>query len=217
MDDKGIRDLTKPTIMELLKRGRCICGQEIHDGNEAYQHLMAELAYVPPESIGNTVRHYRGKLGSFSRNAEQTYSSLENRYKTILRLKNRIQEGEDEIQTIRDQIADKENMRHYEQELDDVRRRLRELHDKKDRLNREIGAQKSDIERNKKIYDSLSAVSDKNRQVMELIDYAEEIREFFNKEYKDKELAIRMALESRVNEIFKRNYQIGRASCRERV
>ena len=40
VDDKGIRDLTKPTIMELIKRGRCICGQEIRDGNEAYQHLM---------------------------------------------------------------------------------------------------------------------------------------------------------------------------------
>ena len=30
---------------------------------------------------------------------------------------------------------------------------------------------------------------------MELIDYVKEIREFFNKEYKDKELVIRMALE----------------------
>lgn len=43
VDDKGIRDLTKPTIIELIQRGRCICGQEICEGNEAYQHLMAEF------------------------------------------------------------------------------------------------------------------------------------------------------------------------------
>lgn len=104
--------------MELIKRGRCICGQELHEGNEAYQHLMAELAYVPPESIGNTVRHYREKLSSFSRPAERTYDSLDERYKAILRSKGRIQDWEDELQSISDQISGKENMRQYESEVE---------------------------------------------------------------------------------------------------
>lgn len=206
VDDKGIRDLTKPTIMELIKRGRCICGQEIRDGNEAYQHLMAELAYVPPESIGNTVRHYRERLSSFSRPAERIYSSLDERYRAILRSKNRIQEWEDEHQTIGTQISGKENMRRYEQELADIRVRLRDIHAKKDRLNREDGALKSDIDRFKKLYDSLTAVSEKNRQAMELIAYAEEIKGWLEENYKDKELTIREDLEAKVNEIFERMY-----------
>lgn len=206
VDDKGIRDLTKPTIMELIKRGRCICGQEIRDGNEAYQHLMAELAYVPPESIGNTVRHYRERLSSFSRPAERTYSSLDERYRAILRSKNRIQEWEDEHQTIGTQISGKENMRRYEQELADIRVRLRDIHAKKDRLNRDDGALKSDIDRWKKLYDSLTAVSEKNRQAMELIVYAEEIKGWLEETYKDKELTIREDLEAKVNEIFERMY-----------
>ena len=206
VDDKGIRDLTKPTIMELIKRGRCICGQEIRDGNEAYQHLMAELAYVPPESIGNTVRHYKERLSSFSRPAERTYSSLDERYRAILRSKNRIQEWEDEHQTIGTQISGKENMRRYEQELADIRVRLRDIHAKKDRLNRDDGALKSDIDRWKKLYDSLTAVSEKNRQAMELIVYAEEIKGWLEETYKDKELTIREDLEAKVNEIFERMY-----------
>ena len=206
VDDKGIRDLTKPTIMELIKRGRCICGQEIRDGNEAYQHIMAELAYVPPESIGNTVRHYKERLSSFSRPAERTYSSLDERYRAILRSKNRIQEWEDEHQTIGTQISGKENMRRYEQELADIRVRLRDIHAKKDRLNRDDGALKSDIDRWKKLYDSLTAVSEKNRQAMELIVYAEEIKGWLEETYKDKELTIREDLEAKVNEIFERMY-----------
>lgn len=206
VDDKGIRDLTKPTIMELIKRGRCICGQEIRDGNEAYQHLMAELAYVPPESIGNTVRHYKERLSSFSRLAERTYSSLDERYRAILRSKYRIQEWEDEHQTIGTQISGKENMRRYEQELADIRVRLRDIHAKKDRLNRDDGALKSDIDRWKKLYDSLTAVSEKNRQAMELIVYAEEIKGWLEETYKDKELTIREDLEAKVNEIFERMY-----------
>ena len=206
VDDKGIRDLTKPTIMELIKRGRCICGQEIREGNDAYQHLMAELAYVPPESIGNTVRHYREKLDSFSRPAERAFSSIDQRYKEILRLKGRIQEWEDELDTISDQISGKENMRNYESELSDIKIRLRDLHAKKDRLNRDDGAQKNNIDSYKKIYDSLTAVSGKNRQAMELMTYAEAIREWLEETYKEKELTIREDLEAKVNEIFEQMY-----------
>ena len=206
VDDKGIRDLTKPTIMELIKRGRCVCGQEICEGNEAYQHLIAELSFVPPDSIGNTVRHYREKLNSFSRPAEHTYSSLDERYKTILRSKSRIQEWEDELLTISDQIKGKENMRQYESELSDISTRLRDIYSKKDRLNGDDGAQKNIIESCKKIYDSLTAVSGKNRQAMELIAYAEAIREWLAETYKEKELTIREDLETKVNEIFERMY-----------
>ena len=162
IDDKGVRDLTKPTIMELISRGKCICGQEICEGNEAYKHLMEELAFVPPESIGNTVRHYQEKLENFSRSSDRTYESLDERYKTILRSKIRIQEWADQLIDISFQISGKENMQQYEQELSDIRVRLRDLNFKKDRLNREDGAQKNEIEKLKKLLDSLAVISGKN-------------------------------------------------------
>ncbi len=93
VDDKGVRDLTKPTIEELITRGRCICGEEVIEGNKAYQNLKAELAYVPPESIGNTVRHYRERLRSFSRSAERIYESLLERYQSIYRSKTAYKNG----------------------------------------------------------------------------------------------------------------------------
>ena len=206
VDDKGVKDLTKPTIMEILKRGRCICGAEICEGNDAYEHLMEELNYVPPESIGNSVRHYTDRLQTFSRSADRSFESLTMRYKEIFRSKNRIQEWEDELLEISGQIQGKENMRHYESELIDVKKRLRELNAKKERLIREDESLKSDIERYKKVYDGLIAVSDKNKTIMEQIRYAEEIREWLAVTYRDKEDYIREALESKVNEIFEQMY-----------
>ena len=206
IDDKGVRDLTKPTIMELIKRGHCICGQEICEGNEAYKHLMSELAYVPPESIGNTVRHYRDKLSSFSRPAERTYDSLGERYQSIYRSKTRIQEWEDELLDISSQIKGKENMCQYESELVDVKGRLRELNIKKERLIRDDATQKRDIDQYKKIYDSLVAVSGKNKSTMLYIEYAENIRDWLHDTYKEKEDYIREALETKVNKIFEQMY-----------
>ena len=206
VDDKGIRDLTKPTIMELINRGKCICGQEIVEGNDAYKHLMEELMFVPPESIGNTVRHYREKLDGFDRPAERTFESLDQRYHEIYRTKTRIQDMSDEVLEISDQIKGKENMKQYEDELIDVKNRLRDLNSKKERLIREDGVQKGDIDRYKKIYDSHVAVSSKNKQAMMLIAYAENIYEWLSETYKERELTIREELEAKVNEIFERMY-----------
>lgn len=206
IDDKGVRDLTKPTIMELIKRGRCICGAELREGNDAYKHLMDELNYVPPESIGNTVRHYRERLSSFSRNADQTYDSLTSRYQEIYRAKARIQEWEDELTDISAQIQGKESMRQYESELVDVKNRLKELNSKKERLIREDATLKGEIERYKKVYDSLIAVSGKNKETMLFIQYAEEILDWLSSTYKEKEAYIRDELETKVNDIFEQMY-----------
>lgn len=206
IDDRGIRDLTKPTIMELLKRGRCICGAELCEGNDAYQHLVDELNYVPPESIGNTVRHYREKLGSFSKDADHTYESLASAYQEIYRAKARIQEWEDELTDISAQIKGKENMKQYELELLDIKNRLKELNAKKERLIREDEKLKSEIERYKKVYDSLIAVSGKNKEAMMYIRYVEEILDWLSTTYKEKEAYIRDALETKVNDIFEQMY-----------
>lgn len=206
VDDKGVRDLTKPTIEELIKRGRCICGAEICSGNEAYKHLIAELAYVPPESIGNTVRHYRETLKNFSRHADRVYDNLTERYEAVYCSKTRIQDWEDELLNISSQIQGKENMRRYETELIDVKKRLRDFNGKKERLIRDDQTQKGDIDRYKKVYDSLVAVSGKNKEILELIEYAEEIRNWLKETYSQKEGAIREALETKVNDIFERMY-----------
>lgn len=206
IDDKGVRDLTAPTILELLKRGRCICGAELCEGNDAYNHLMEELNYVPPESIGNTVRHFREKLSSFSRNADYTFESLTSRYQEIYRSKARIQEWEDELADISVQIKGKDNMKQYETELIDVKSRLRDLNAKKERLIRDDATLKSEIERYKKVYDSLIAVSGKNKETMLLIKYAEEILDWLSSTYKEKESFIREVLETKVNNIFEQMY-----------
>lgn len=206
IDDKGVKDLTGPTILELLKRGRCICGAEICVGNDAYRHLMEELNYVPPESIGNTVRHYKETLTSFSKNADYSYSSLASRYQETYRSKARIQEWEDELMDISDKIKGKENMRQYEMELLDVKSRLRDLSTKKERLIGENATLKNEIDRYKKVYDSLIAASGKNRETMLLIQYAQEIQDWLDSTYKEKQAYIRDALETKVNYIFEQMY-----------
>ena len=206
IDDKGVKDLTKTTIMELLNRGKCICGCELHEGNEAYKHLMNELSYVPPESIGNTVRHYREKLESFSKPADRIYERLTDLFKNINDSRIRIYSWDDNLRDISERIKGRENMRKYEEELEEVKKRLYNQNVKKERLLGEEGFQKSEIERYRKIYDKLVITSSKNKQIMIWINYAEKIKKWLLENYKIKEETIRSDLENEVNKIFERMY-----------
>ena len=118
----------------------------------------------------------------------------------------RIQDMEDDLQRISESIKDTENMAQYEADLLDTKKRLRELNAKKERLIRDDGSYKQTIDSCQKLYDSLVAVSGKNKQIMELISYAESVREWFATTYKEKEHDIREQLEDKVNAIFERMY-----------
>ena len=83
VDDKGIKDLTKATLEDIVNRGTCICGCELSPESDALAHVLAEMQYVPPESIGNTVRNYRNKVKSFGSGSERILSSIEARYQEL--------------------------------------------------------------------------------------------------------------------------------------
>lgn len=206
IDDKGVKDLTKNVILELINRGKCLCGQDIVEGNEAYNHLLEEMRFVPPESIGNSVRHYRENIESFSNFSLNTYSNLEEKYNDILRCKERIAEWEDEIFEIGEQIKGKENMANYELELSDAKKALRDLQSKKDRLNNNKGSISNEIARWKRIYEQTAGASEKNKETLMLLGYGEKLRDWFIESYKSKEKIIHDMLEDEVNNIFGKMY-----------
>jgi DNA sulfur modification protein DndD len=206
VDDKGIKDLTRPTLLDIINRGRCICGCELLEGSEAVNNIKNEMSFVPPESIGNTVRNYRENMRSLGRNSDRIFNGIKTRYEELYRQKVRVQDWNDELIDISDIIQGKENMKRFETELIDVKQRLRDLNAKKERLIREDEVKKSDIERYQKVYDSLVVVSSRNKNFMTYIKYAEEIRDWLIATYKEKETCIREELEEKVNSIFEQMY-----------
>ena len=206
IDDKGIKDLSKPTLLEILKRGKCICGCELCEGTDAYNHILEEMRYVPPESIGNTVRNYLAQMKSYSGSTDAIIQSINSRYNELYRSKARVLEYTSEIEEISEQIKGAENVRDFEIELQEVKSRLKEFNAKKDAAVRAEASAEKDIENKQKLYDSLIAKNAKNAETMLYIRYAEEILDWLTETYTEKETYIRDALEDRVNDIFERMY-----------
>lgn len=206
VDDKGIKDMTAQSIADIIKRGRCICGQELIEGTDRYETVLKELDFLPPQSIGTSIRNFREKIATYDTTNRNYFTNLKSRYEDILRIKTNIQEWQDEADDIVDKINGKEDMKKYALKLSDVKTRLKELNEKRERLIREDEGCNNDIERFQKVYDSLIAVSSKNKTIMTSIRYAEEILAWITKTYKEKEFDIKERLEEKVNDIFNRIY-----------
>jgi len=208
VDDKGISDVTANTIKELIKNGKCLCGADIVDGNDAYKHLMEQIKFVPPESIGTTIKNFKKDIQQYDKiNAnDRFFQTIQSRIADILRFKNRIQEWEEEIADIEQQIEGKDDAKKYQIELNDVKTRLKDKTKAKELAIAKIAEAESRKERFKKIYDTLIAKSDKGREIRRYLAYAIKIQEWIQGYYNDEESKIRSELQEHVNVIFQRMY-----------
>ena len=192
----------------MIKNGRCLCGAEIVDGNDAYTHLMEQIKFVPPESIGTTIKNFKKDIQQYDKiNAnDRFFQTIQSRIADILRFKNRIQEWEEEIVDIEQQIEGKDDAKKYQIELNDVKTRLKEKTKAKELAIAKIAEAESRKERFKKIYDTLIAKSDKGREIRRYLAYAIKIQEWIQGYYNDEESKIRSELQEHVNVIFQRMY-----------
>lgn len=208
VDDKGISDVTANTIKELIKNGKCLCGAEIIDGNDAYNHLMEQIKFVPPESIGTTIKNFKKDIQQYNKvnMNDRFYNMFQSKISDMLRFKNRIQEWQEEVESIEEQIAGKEDAKKYQLELNDVKKRLKEKRQTQELAIAKIAEAESRKERFKKIYDTLIAKSDKGREIRRYLAYALKVQEWIQNYYNDEERKIRSELQEHVNVIFQRMY-----------
>jgi DNA sulfur modification protein DndD len=79
VDDKGIKDMTDQSIYEILERKICICGTTLAEDSEAYLAVKDQLNYLPPESIGTSIRNFKEKIDSYNYANRNFFNNLKSR------------------------------------------------------------------------------------------------------------------------------------------
>lgn len=118
----------------------------------------------------------------------------------------RIDQAHDDIDSLSSKIEELPDLGRYEAARNDVKKQIRQKVNQRDALMREDGAQKSKAEKARKIYETFSVASGKNKQIILYIKYAEAIAQWLDETYSEKESAIRETLQERVNSIFEKMY-----------
>ena len=206
VDDKGIKDLTAVTLKELLKRGRCVCGQKLEKGNDAYNHICDEIRYVPPESIGTMVKNYKDELTHSMQDGSTILHDIEEEFQTVCSLENSIEAAERHEKELSEKIAQQKDMSCQESERRNCYYQIKELRKQVNEANRSDASLEKSIKDDQNFIELNLGDTEKSNQLSQIIAYAEAISTWLQKTYERKEVEIREKLEEKVNFIFKEIY-----------
>lgn len=206
VDDKGIQDMNANSIKDIINRGKCVCGTEIIKGNDAYKHLIEEINFLPPESIGNLIRNFKEKTEIMLSSNQNYLPNLEVSYKNVLQTRRKISELQAEIESITSDLREQESAKKYQESLSDAEGTILRLENLLQGLEKQMWEQEKIIGDNQKTYNENVSASEKNEEILEFMAYAQAIKDWLENRYTSREAEIKNVLEERVNHYFSRIY-----------
>lgn len=206
VNDRGIEGLTASVLKGILSRGTCVCGQKIVKGNDAYKHIMEEIKYVPPASIGTAVKSYKSLLFAYRNNGESVQGSVNRFFESISKNQIRYDDLIDRRNDLADKLANIPDMSRTESERRQVVKRIRDLQDKITKINQEIGQKENEITMRNKYVQTHSGDNQQIEKINRCIAYAEEVLAWIQKSYNEEETNTRQRLQDKVTLIFNKMY-----------
>ncbi|SJZ77823.1 AAA family ATPase [Selenihalanaerobacter shriftii] len=204
--DEGIPEMHAKSIDFLIKRGECICGTKIAEESEAYNHLIKQKNYLPPQSIGTMVRVFMNNAKHYQNTADNFFESFKEKYIRIREYKNDISSLESRNDNISNEIDGKPDVGKYEREVRELKRKLvKRIEDKEAKIKKQ-GNLENEIERLNKDIAELASASEKNKFILDCIEYTEYLINILSTHYGSMERNIKRRLQKKVNEIFSEMY-----------
>lgn len=206
LDKRSIRDMNANAIEDIIERGVCVCGTEVHIGNEAHEHLLEEMRYLPPESIGTLLKYFKEKVKESYEQSEDYFVAIENSYKNVLKCQDDQAGFEDEIDALNEKLAKSEDVDKHHSQLVEFEHKKRAIMDRIAVINQNLGVLEKAFRDNEEKYKKHIAITDKNQEINTYLAYAENVLEWVKSQYGRREKDIKIQLEEKVNHYFQRMY-----------
>lgn len=209
LDDKaGIKGIEGPAIMELLKRGECLCGTELKEGSLAYKTIEKYINILPPVNISQSIRDMFDLIAKFEEDGTNYIQDFRQDYKNVQYSLNKINTLEREEASLLSELSKITiiNDKQYEEDLRTYKQRLANLRNEKDQCIAQIATLNQTITTATNNYNMYKSKSDKNKENQLYYDYAEAIYNWVDESYSKKEVALRERLNIAVTELFNNMY-----------
>jgi len=207
--DKGIPDIHARTIEFLIKRGSCLCGNEIQVGNDEYKELNKLLEFIPPQSIGALIGQFVRECELKSKSSDSLFEDVSDKYSMIRDFETTYAETQKEISLIESALEGMESVGSLQTALMNYEKELRKLRGERDNQNLKKGSYETTKERRITERNELTLKDENNRRINVYKAYAQYMYDVLGDLYKTQETVTRTELEKNVNEIFKSIYNGG--------
>lgn len=203
---ESIPGMDQDAIDYLLNRGYCICGTKLDPGSIPLQKVNEERRKLPPEHIGAVVMNYKAKSDGYLSGTEDYCKTISDKYIDYREAKRQIGLLEDEISKQSELIIDDTDAKTIENNRENAHTHYSEAQADYNTAVENIGSCKTNIKNCDAAIDKFVKSSAKNQRVAKLISYSEEVYNWLDETYKEKENVVRTELQKRVNDNFSKMY-----------
>lgn len=204
LNGKDIPGVTTDTVDYLLKEGHCLCGEELIEGEKAYQSLMTLRKQIPPEMIGGAAGKFKELLEGWK------YDTAE-----ILEILDRKQDDFDDAfddkaraSMERDSLSRKMNknvdVKALRRAVEEARKECRNQDSRLGQIRGEIKNIRQEIASKTQQLETLASKNEYNEKIKRAIAYTDEI---YNTACRYADRAKEHILED-LNEIISRNFNV---------
>lgn len=206
-NEKGLAHQTEKSIMELINRGKCVCGRPLVKGTKPYDDILEELEKIPPKSISSLADDFKKEMRQRDNSNEYSYNFQE-AYKE---LRDKEQELSDESQDLENNKKRIENGKDKEIQLIQQRRneslnRTNKYRSELDRLQNDKKYKEESVTRISNSIKAKEHINEKDKEIQMYLDYTNAVIENINKEYIGRENELKVRLRELVNHYFKEMY-----------
>lgn len=206
MERRDIPSMKQGTIDFLIKRGVCICGTRIKQGETPYRCLMEQRDYLPPADIGSL-------LGDFERTARRITIKNKDYYEQLLqeageagRCAEDLENTENELLRLEQQMDSNINFKEYKDQLKFHKGELLSLEREGAGIRREIEDARHTIEKKEKERESLELRNQENEKWRNRVNLAQDVYQKLSTQFISRENKVFMALNERLQANFYRMF-----------
>lgn len=204
--EKSMSHISEEAIDQLIERGYCLCGTEIKDKNEAYNHLIEAKMHMEPHDFSKYLSDF---IDSEENNVSSSLMVIDGVSEQIKLFSEGIMESDsmkDRVKEINKRIVGRFDVGEFQKNVNELNSqiagfdgRIRYIMDELPGLNKKIEQSQSELNR------CVEKTKD-NRLTKLCIDYANAIYDTVNNKIKATQDQTRENLEREVNDIFSTMY-----------
>ena len=193
-------------INEIIKRGKCICGNEFCEGDSTHTYLIGQRKLVAPNVIGGVINSFIEEAERRDTFNQSYYDLVHQDYVKISELSDEIIDLEFDVENLRKNITGKSDMKEKHRRYQDSLKKVNDFKSKIGGFDAQKKRNDEDIERCNKNIRTLMEKNKKYYKQSRAIEYARSVLEVFKEDYVKNECTLKTKLESYVNKNFEEVY-----------
>lgn len=125
--EKSLSNISEEAIDQLIRRGYCLCGAEITNENEAYKHLIEAKLHMEPHDFGKYLSNFIDTEKNNNIDSMRRLESTKSSVTDFLDLVDAIEIDQEEIDSIKTNIAGRQDIGEYQIEVDRLNMQISQL------------------------------------------------------------------------------------------